>query len=253
LQGLGKVEEAAGCYRNAYILNDDDERARQHLADLLFEGRVEDVPSLYARDFAFRIVKAHLINITAGEEGFAGDERIPVNNFEEMYKLLTEKFGERTDFTCIALSMLLWYCTIKDTPFDVKSAMDLIAVVGTKADAAESFERLAKNLSHSGYPELALECFARAETLLPREEHFIHLRYNNDLGWCLANIGRHREAEPHFREAVRLNPWLETARRGLGIALLAQGDTGGAERELMAADALAPKSPPRLMSPVCSS
>lgn len=47
------------------------------------------------------------------------------------------------------------------------------------------------------------------------ENDFTH----NTIGWNLLEKGRHRDAARHFREALRLNPGMESARMGLKEAL----------------------------------
>jgi Flp pilus assembly protein TadD len=44
-----------------------------------------------------------------------------------------------------------------------------------------------------------------------------------------------KAAEKEFRRAVELNPWMPSARYGLALALLDQGDSDGARKELEAA------------------
>ena len=242
LQGLGRVTEAAGCFRHAYALNPEDERARQHLADLLFEGRTGDVPDLYFRERFFRVAKSRVEEMVREDGASVGGNHAPLENYDAMYLALAESFGDRSDMICMALGILAWYYTLAEIPFEVSRAVNRIENSGSPIEAADALTRLADNLAAIGHPEEAMKCFARAEELFGPNDHYSLLDYHNRLGWCLARLGRHSEADPHFRAAIRLNPWPASSHYGLGITLLAQGDTA-AEREMLTADALAPDSP----------
>ena len=243
LQGLGRVAEAAGCFRHACELNQEDDRARKHLADLLFGGRIEEVPNIYQRERCFLYARSRLVEITTNEGDTLNGEHVPMEDFDGMYLCLAEYFEDRTDITCMALGMLLWLYTLTEIPYDRHRAAEHITAAGSPAEAAASFVRLADNLDNIGHPAAALEFFARAEALIPRDDHFLQLRYHSRLGWCLTRLGRHREARPHFREAIRLDHWQASYHYGLGITLLAQGDTAAAEREMLTAGALSSDSP----------
>jgi len=121
----------------------------------------------------------------------------------------------------------------------VASVVKRITAAGSPSEAAEALLRVADNLAEQGHSEAALEYFARTEELIPPDDHFLTTTYHSRVGWRLVGLVRHGEAERHFREAVRLNPWAAKSRRGLGIVLLAKGYVLGAEREIRRADALA--------------
>lgn len=55
------------------------------------------------------------------------------------------------------------------------------------------------------------------------------------LGRWLMAVNRPDAAAEEFRLAAELSPWMPSARYSLGLALLAEGDSGGARRELEAA------------------
>lgn len=52
-----------------------------------------------------------------------------------------------------------------------------------------------------------------------------------DRGVALMNLGRHTEALPSLRDAVRLNPEFAEARYRLGLAMVLTGDLDGARHE----------------------
>jgi tetratricopeptide (TPR) repeat protein len=249
LQGLGRVDEAAGCFRHACILGPEDGRSRRHLADLLYGGRLDAVPDLGAR--AGNAKRARACVVQAEQEGGAavGGRSVPLDDFDAMYLALAEQLDEDAGCVCIALGMLAWLHAVRGTPLDLARAADHIVAAAAPAEAADALVSCADNLAAFGRNDEALAVFARAEALLPAADDFVRQRWNSRLGACLMHLARHREAEPRLREALRLDPWLHSAHRGLGVALLARGRADEAEREIRIADALSGSAPGRLAGP----
>ena len=69
----------------------------------------------------------------------------------------------------------------------------------------------------------ALERFARARELAPRDPHVL-----NNYAWTLHKLNRDREAGQELEAVLELDPDREIAYANLGEVLLAQGDRAGA-------------------------
>jgi tetratricopeptide (TPR) repeat protein len=237
-QGLGRFEEAAGCFRHAYIVNPRNGRARQHLADLLFGGRIDDVPDLLARRRVFEITESAFTEAQQNGGAFVNGTHVSINDFDGMYLSFAERFEVQTWSLCMALGFLCLFHVLEGVPIDLDRAMDRIATVGTPSEAACSLLQVAANLGDIGQPVIALEAFGRAKALIPGDAHFLLNQYHIQFGKFLLKGGRPREAETHYRESLRLDPWRDATHRGLGIVLLALGDIRGAEAAILTAAAL---------------
>ena len=73
--------------------------------------------------------------------------------------------------------------------------------------------------------------------------YFLH----NNLGFCLNELGRHKEAESHCHEAVEIAPKYHNAYKNLAIALEYMNDWPGAAFHFAAAAQLAPSDRRALM------
>jgi tetratricopeptide (TPR) repeat protein len=77
------------------------------------------------------------------------------------------------------------------------------------------------------YYKKALELSSQAEI----DRYFLH----NNIGYSLNQLKRHCEAEPHLREAIRLDPSRANAFKNLGLSLEGQGQFAEAARNFIAA------------------
>ena len=69
----------------------------------------------------------------------------------------------------------------------------------------------------------ALKIYLSAMDLPPERNDKWYFLYNN-LGYCLNVFGRHAEAAPYCRAAIRINPRRHNAYKNLGVALQGQGE-----------------------------
>lgn len=245
-EGLGRTEDAAGCFRHACWVNPDDHRSRRHLAALLHSGRVEDVPDLAARrrcrDRAMGCMRQ-----LEREGGARFDGRwLALADFDAMYLVLAQRLDADRGSLCLALGMLAWTLAARDVPLDAPRVARHIVASGTPAEAAHALVGLAHNLSSLKNDSEALGFFDRAAALLPAADDFLRMEYHFCLGDRLIDLCRHAQAERHFRECLRLDPWLDLGHRGLGIVLLGLGRPAEAEREIRVADSLTRARPYRV-------
>jgi tetratricopeptide (TPR) repeat protein len=75
----------------------------------------------------------------------------------------------------------------------------------------------------------AIYFYQKAYSLEPVDENIWYL-INNNLGYCLNHFGRHVEAEPYCREAIKVDPTRFNAHKNLGISLQGQGKYAEAAR-----------------------
>jgi len=108
---------------------------------------------------------------------------------------------------------------------DDATAVDDAAAVGAAAAVDNAADLNADGLRHfrQGDYALALQRFARARELAPRDPHV-----RNNYAWTLHKMGRQREAAAELEAVLGLDPDREIAYANLGEVLLAQGDTAGA-------------------------
>lgn len=75
--------------------------------------------------------------------------------------------------------------------------------------------------------EAALEHFQAALECDPKKKKITYVIYNN-IGYCLNQLARYKEAEKNCRMAIEVNWKRASAYRNLGISLQGQGDLMGA-------------------------
>jgi tetratricopeptide (TPR) repeat protein len=90
--------------------------------------------------------------------------------------------------------------------------------------------------------EAAYRAYSRAFDLPKgRDDKWYFL--NNNCGYCLNQIGRHREAEQYCRAAIEINRSRHNAFKNLGVALAGQGRHAEAAKEYIRAIRLCPMDP----------
>ncbi len=92
---------------------------------------------------------------------------------------------------------------------------------------------------HSADFKRARAAYRRAFTL-PPEKNDTWYFLNNNLAFCLSKEGRHEEAEPHCRAAIRIDRKRHNAYKNLGVALEGQCRHVEAARNYMRAARLHP-------------
>jgi tetratricopeptide (TPR) repeat protein len=94
--------------------------------------------------------------------------------------------------------------------------------------------------------EAAIAFYTQAFSLEPVNSETWYF-INSNLGYCLNHFGRHKEAEPYCRAAIRIDPRKQNAYKNLGISLEGQGKyTEAAESYIKAVQANA--GDPRALS-----
>ncbi len=123
-----------------------------------------------------------------------------------------------------------------------KAAMDLAFFYSRSGEQKRAIEILAKTESVTQDPErkaylflsagqlseqlrdfhAALSFYYQALSLEPTDKRTWYLVHNN-IGFCLNQLGRHREAERYCRDAISIDAKRQHAHKNLGIALEGQG------------------------------
>jgi tetratricopeptide (TPR) repeat protein len=85
----------------------------------------------------------------------------------------------------------------------------------------------------------ALDAYSRAFEL-PQEQNENWYFLNNNLGYCLNQVGKYQEAEKYCRAAIDIEPGRHNAWKNLGIALQGQGLYAEAAMSLIHATNLCP-------------
>ena len=118
----------------------------------------------------------------------------------------------------------------------------ILLLVDSPEEKAECFLLMGgafENLSR--YTE-AEEAYARAFDL-PQESNSIWYFLNNNRGYCLNRVGRHKEAAVFCLDAIRIDPDRHNAYKNLGIALMHLGRYAEAAQNLVRATELCPADP----------
>jgi tetratricopeptide (TPR) repeat protein len=88
----------------------------------------------------------------------------------------------------------------------------------------------------------AVERYARALRTHPKDGDMSYLLHNNT-GYCLNQLGRHREAEKACRTAIRIDPRRHNAHKNLGVALERLGRHAEAAASWLTAAENCPEDP----------
>ena len=135
-----------------------------------------------------------------------------------------------------------------------KAAMDLAFFYSRSGDQKKAIEILAKTESVTQDPErkaylflsagqlseqlrdfhAALSFYYQALSLEPTDKRTWYLVHNN-IGFCLNQLRRHREAERYCRDAITIDGKRQHAHKNLGIALEGQGMVTAAAEAYIAA------------------
>jgi len=110
----------------------------------------------------------------------------------------------------------------------------LIATAAHLEARALFYVYLGQSYERTAEWEAAIECYRDAAALEPCGAFAAYYAHNN-LAYCLSVLGRHAEAEPLCRLAIRIAPARPNAHKNLGLSLQGQGDFAGAARAWVAA------------------
>jgi tetratricopeptide (TPR) repeat protein len=98
----------------------------------------------------------------------------------------------------------------------------LLSITGDPERKAGCYLAMGQLMEQQNDFESAAAFYSQAYPLEPttsRTWYFI----NNNLGYCLNQLGRHKEAEPYCRAAILIDPMRYNAYKNLGVALQGQG------------------------------
>lgn len=99
---------------------------------------------------------------------------------------------------------------------------ELLASESDPETRAEYTLAIGQNYEGLGDFDAAAEAYARGVALEPVGSRTWYL-LNNNLGYCLNQLGRHAEAESWCRAAIRIDPERHNAYKNLGVACSALG------------------------------
>jgi tetratricopeptide (TPR) repeat protein len=91
-------------------------------------------------------------------------------------------------------------------------------------DGLRAYCLLEMGRAHEGKPDYraAAEAYRRGLALPPEPTETWYF-LNNNLGFCLNQLGRFEEAEPFCRAAIAFQPFMYNAHKNLGVSLQGQG------------------------------
>jgi len=103
-------------------------------------------------------------------------------------------------------------------------------------DGMRAFCLLEIGKAHEGKPDFRAAADAYRQGLaLPPEQTPTWYFLNNNLGFCLNQLGRFAEAEPFCRAAIAFQPYMYNAHKNLGVSLQGQGRLVEAAHSLLEA------------------
>ncbi len=119
----------------------------------------------------------------------------------------------------------------------------MIVVVGDKPESlADCYMHLGTINERLGEFEEAAQAYRKALLLEPKDRVAWYYSHNN-LGFCLNQINRHREAESYLRQAIAIEPAWFNAYKNLGVSLAARGEYAEAAKLFVQATVICPTDP----------
>lgn len=174
----------------------------------------------FPEGFAFYLQKRKICNIPSPEE----EER----------KLLLE-LTERKDNYYDGLWKLTRFYSTSGQPVKaltyIQKLLDTTDNPEIKAQCYLSMGQLMENMHDY---ENALNFYLQAFSLKPNNNDNWYL-INNNLGYCLNQLGRHREAGKYCRVAIEINPARHNAYKNLGISCAGLGNYQAAAKNFVRA------------------
>jgi len=206
---LGRLDTAAGAFREALRLRPDEIRALDGLGNMFsLQGRHDEAADCFRRLLTLRPEDAPALASLANALMARGRLEEVASACHQALRHGQENAEARRNLGLIAMQR---------GRLD-EAAVSFQKVVELRADDAETRNDLGVVLGRLGRREEAEATYRDALRLRPDfpDAH-------NNLGNVLRNRGRHDEAVACFREALRLRPNYPEAHNNLGITLRAQG------------------------------
>ncbi len=205
LQGQGKADEAAACYRRAVQLSPNDADAHNLLADALRDqGKLADAVACYRRALELKPDFPEACNNLGIALKDQGQLAAAVACYRRALELRPD-FPEACNNLGIALKD---QGQLDDAVAAYRRALEL------RPDYAAAHNNLGVVLSAQGRPDEAVACYRRAIEIQPdlAEVH-------SNLGNTLRRQGKFDEAIASFRRALELRPAYADAHNNLGTAM----------------------------------
>ncbi len=149
-------------------------------------------------------------------------EMVPIQDTDRMFSIIVKGRESRDQITEFLwdLAKECWNSGYFKAAYDyLGKILSLVDDPREKAACLLSMGRAMEQLSDY---QAAVEAYSRAFEL-PQEQNENWYFLNNNLGYCLNQVGRHQEAEKYCRAAIDIEPRRHNAWKNLGIALQGRG------------------------------
>jgi tetratricopeptide (TPR) repeat protein len=166
-------------------------------------------------------------------------EMVSIQNTERMFAIIVKGRESRDQITEFlwGLAKECWDSSYFKAAYDyIGKILSLVDDPSEKAACLLSMGRAMEQLSDY---RAAVEAYLRAFEL-PQEQNENWYFLNNNLGYCLNQMGQYQEAEKYCRAAIDIEPGRHNAWKNLGIALQSQGLYAEAAMYLIHATKLCP-------------
>jgi Flp pilus assembly protein TadD len=141
-----------------------------------------------------------------------------------------------------AMELMDFYATRGMDEPAKQNARALIGSFDDPGQRAAACVNVGVHMERAGRFELAAWAYSTGVALEPTEPDLWYW-LNNNLGFSLNQVGRHAEAEPCCRTAIRSQPQRYNAHKNLGVALEGQGSIVAAAQSYIMAVQLGPGDP----------
>jgi tetratricopeptide (TPR) repeat protein len=159
-------------------------------------------------------------------------EAITLEEAEESFLAQLEERGGTCKDTLWQLVRV--YSLMKRPDDALNYLFKMIQLSDDKEENASFFLTLGQMMEQKGDYAAAIDYYRGAFCLKPSNNEVWYL-VNNNLGFCLNELGRHDEAEGYLRAAVRIDPTRANAFKNLGLCFMERGDYIRAAENFIAA------------------
>ena len=149
-------------------------------------------------------------------------EMVPIQDTERMFSIIVKGRESRDQITEFlwGLAKECWNSSYFKAAYDYLGK--ILSLVDDPSEKAACLLNMGKAMEQLSDYQAALEAYSRAFEL-PQEQNENWYFLNNNLGYCLNQLGQYREAEKYCRAAIEILPDRHNAYKNLGIALQGQG------------------------------
>jgi len=142
---------------------------------------------------------------------------------EEAEKLLLEKLKKcEHELESTICDLAIFYSRTSRQNIAMQYINRLMASTNDPERKALYFLQMGQIMEQIHNYEAAITFYTQAFSLEPVNSEAWYF-INNNLGYCLNHFGRHKEAEPYCRAAIKIEPRRQNAYKNLGISLEGQG------------------------------